>query len=601
MSMVGGRPHGLLALLLVLLWAVALAQSSSASDEPSSATVAAPEETYNDTCPSRDPNVASRQKHVVFVSIAIKGHALPLLHVASEMTRRGYRVSFATHESGRDWVQAHGVRFLSVGAFPISADDLRSKLRAMTRDSSNFRGILTMFSDVFVAAARPMYDTLLPQLQQSPLRPDLVVTDIASIGAQELAQTLGVPFVINSPSILFDLGDAPSYIPAWGTGFSIHMSLWNRCLNILFPRLLSVALTPPFMQLNKMRWELQLKPYRSQHELFKNARVLLNTAFGLDHPQPLSPLVEPIGPLLPVLNHTITTHSISPALKNWINQASPASSSTGGGVIYLNLGTMAYIDSWQAEAIIEGLVMRGEDPAAFRVLWVLPTDQRNVLPNDLRPSFLVKSPSAVSHLGVLAQPNVKLVISHCGMVSAQEALIFHKPLLCIPFLNDQPDVAARVVDSGAGLALDKNLLAPQVVYRAVVQLLANASFKRAAQRVGTLLERAGGTNRAIEIIDAELRLGSQHLETVDLVLPWHKTAMLDVYTVYLALLCILAVCLRVQWLMICFVLSEVFGFVCAVLFGPQSPESGLEDDEKEEEVLQSTAVPTAIDEATRSQ
>lgn len=603
MSAANGRPHGLLALLLVLLWAAALAQPSAVSDAPASASaVAAEEERYNDTCPSRDPNVASRQKHVVFVSIAIKGHALPLLHVASEMTRRGYRVSFATHESGRDWVQAHGVRFLSAGAFPISADDLRAKLRAMTRDSSNFRGILTMFSDVFVASARPMYDALLPQLQQPVLRPDLVVTDIASIGAQELAQTLGVPFVINSPSILFDLGDAPSYIPAWGTGFSIHMSLWNRCLNILFPRLLSVALTPPFMQLNKMRWELQLKPYRSQHEVFKGARVLLNTAFGLEHPQPLSPLVVPVGPLLPVLNRTngspITSHSISPALQNWFNLAShPASSSAteGGGVIYLNLGTMAYIDPWQAEAIVEGLAMRGEDSAAMRVLWVLPTDQRNVLPTDLRPSFLVKSPSAVSHLGVLAQPNVKLVISHCGMVSAQEALVFHKPLLCIPFLNDQPDVAARVVDSGAGIALDKNLLTPQAVHRAVVQLLADASFRRAARRVGTLLERAGGTNRAIEIIDAELRLGSQHLETLDLVLPWHKTAMLDVYTVYLALLCILAVSMRMQWLMIYFVLSEVFGFVCAVLFGPQSPESGLEDEDKEEEVLQTaTTAPATV-------
>lgn len=42
------------------------------------------------------------------------------------------------------------------------------------------------------------------------------------------------------------------YIPAWGTGFPLSMSLWSRCLNILFPRLLSVALTPPFMHLNKV-------------------------------------------------------------------------------------------------------------------------------------------------------------------------------------------------------------------------------------------------------------------------------------------------------------------------------------------------------------
>eukprot|EP00644_Phytophthora_capsici_P014075 jgi/Phyca11/77442/gw1.3.880.1 len=249
--------------------------------------------------PPKDPH----EQHIVFVSIAIKGHALPLLRIASEMKERGYRVSFATHDSGREWAHAYGVPFLSAGAFPISAEDLRVKLRAMTRDASNFRGILTMFSDIYVRAARPMFDALLPQLESNGSNarlPDLLVMDIATVGAQDLAHKLKIPYILNSPSLLFDLGGAPSYVPAWGTGFRENMSLWNRCMNILFPRLLSVALTPPFMELNKMRYELDLPPFRSQHDLFKGARVILNTAFGLEHPQPLSPLVEAVGPIMPV-------------------------------------------------------------------------------------------------------------------------------------------------------------------------------------------------------------------------------------------------------------------------------------------------------------
>ncbi|RLN74452.1 hypothetical protein BBJ28_00010931, partial [Nothophytophthora sp. Chile5] len=139
----------------------------------------------------------------MFVSIAIKGHAQPLLRVASEMRERGYRVSFATHDSGREWAAAYGVPFLSAGAFPISAEDLRVKLRAMTRDASNFRGILTMFNDIYVRAARPMFDALLPQLApngSSADVPDLLVLDIATVGAQDLAHKLHVPYILNSPS-----------------------------------------------------------------------------------------------------------------------------------------------------------------------------------------------------------------------------------------------------------------------------------------------------------------------------------------------------------------------------------------------------------------
>ncbi|TMW65814.1 hypothetical protein Poli38472_003579 [Pythium oligandrum] len=558
-------------LLLLVLVQYAICYADIATDHVSSSSGLSMSEEIScsvddRTCRRHATDV--HEKHVLFVSIAIKSHALPLLRIASEMKQRGYSVSFATHESGREWVLSHGLAFVSAGAFPISADDLRAKLKTMTWDSSNFRGILTMFNDIYVAAARPMFDELLPQLQDQP--PALIVMDIASIGAQDLAHKLGVAHIVNSPTIMFDLGGAPSYVPAWGTGFSTHMSLWNRCLNLLFPRLLSVALTPPFMQLNKMRWELDLKPYRSQHDIFKGTRVLLNTAFGLEHPQPLSPLIEPVGPILPV-NTSHSQPHMNSALSSWFQKHGETSHPAEDEVVvYMNLGTLSYIDAWQAEALVDGLTMR-TDAFRLKVLWVLPSDQRNVLPINMPPTFKVKSPNVVSSLDVLAHPAVRVVISHCGMVSAQEALVYHKPLLCIPFIVDQPDVAARVVDAGAGLSISKNMITAGQIHDSVVTLLRNASYTKNARRVGQLLVRAGGTHRAIEVIDASLRLGTRHLETLDISLPWHKTAMLDVWTVYIAVFCLLAMVIRVQWLLIYFVVSETFAFVGSVLFGP--PES----------------------------
>lgn len=78
-----------------------------------------------------------------------------------------------------------------------------------------------MFNDIYVRAARPMFDALLPQLENNGSNanaPDLLVVDIATVGAQDLAHKLKVPYILNSPSLLFDLGGAPSYVPAWGRG-----------------------------------------------------------------------------------------------------------------------------------------------------------------------------------------------------------------------------------------------------------------------------------------------------------------------------------------------------------------------------------------------
>ena len=46
-----------------------------------------------------------------------------------------------------------------------------------------------------------------------------------------------------------------------------------------------------------------------------------------------------------------------------------------------------------------------------------------------------------------------------------------KPLLCIPFFVDQPDVAARVRDLGAGLTLDKQSISADNVRYSVLELV----------------------------------------------------------------------------------------------------------------------------------
>ncbi|KAF0712807.1 Aste57867_4673 [Aphanomyces stellatus] len=547
----------------------------------------------SDRSPAIDATFDLRQKHVLFISLGIRGHATPLLRVAEEMVRQGCNVSFATHDSGKEWVRRTGAAFVSAGEFPISAEVLREKLQAITRDASNFRGILNMFNDVYIPTAQPMYDALYPVVSQN--MPDLVVVDIATIGGHDLVHKLQLPYLVNSPSTLFDMGGTPSYVPAWGTGFSIHMSLWNRCMNLLFPRLLSVALTPPFMQLNKARWELQLAPYRSQHDIFKGARILLNTAYGLEYPRPLSPLVHMVGPLIPLesFNQSASDAQLPQLVQQWMSGDDGLH-----GVIYICFGSLSYIEVWQAMAIIVGLT-NPNDPA-YRVLWMLPNDQRSSLPPTLPPTFRIKVMGAsFPHLKVLAHPSVKLVISHCGMVSAQEALVFGKPVLCLPFLVDQPDVAARVVDAGAGLMLDKTHFSAEEVRQKAHFLLRNETYARNAARVGAALRSAGGINRVVDIIESTLKYGSAHLATVDLKLPWHKVVMLDVWAVYAAIFCLGVVLMRIVWILlvrliygIMHMLTAVFGVVLGpVADGPPSgPPPPAPPVEKESEASSASYV-----------
>lgn len=221
----------------------------------------------------RKPPIKHDPPLICFIALGLPGHVVPMMRLAEEMVIvHGYNATLATHDSVRHlfFAEAPHVRFLSLGPLPISPSDLRHCLHQVSKATSNFRGLLRLLNEVYFTLALPLYDILLPLLQRPDNTPDLLVIDIgaAAAGVQDLAETLptnggSIPLIYNSPTLPFRFGAALSarsggassshYMPAWGTGLSVHMSLFDRCLNLLFPFLLSIACTSQFLTINKVR------------------------------------------------------------------------------------------------------------------------------------------------------------------------------------------------------------------------------------------------------------------------------------------------------------------------------------------------------------
>lgn len=91
-------------------------------------------------------------------------------------------------------------------------------------------------------------------------------------------------------------------------------------------------------------------------------------------------------------------------------------------------------------------------------------------------------------------------ITHAGMNSTSEALYYNVPLMMIPLTSDQPLVAKRVQELGAGITLDKNNLTPAALRAALVEVLGNPAYRQQAQVIGESLRQAGGYKRAADVI-----------------------------------------------------------------------------------------------------
>jgi len=93
-------------------------------------------------------------------------------------------------------------------------------------------------------------------------------------------------------------------------------------------------------------------------------------------------------------------------------------------------------------------------------------------------------------------PWLDAVISHGGMNTVSEALAHGLPLVIAPIRHDQPVVAAQVARAGAGIRVPFSRVRPAQLREALVTILDDPSYRRAAGRIRDSFAAAGGAPTA---------------------------------------------------------------------------------------------------------
>jgi zeaxanthin glucosyltransferase len=107
----------------------------------------------------------------------------------------------------------------------------------------------------------------------------------------------------------------------------------------------------------------------------------------------------------------------------------------------------------------------------------------------------------VPQRSVLAQAAV--AISHCGFNTVLDALACGVPILAVPLAFEQPATAARLVRSGAGLAVPRRAGSRRIA-RELERLLTEPSHRAAAAQLAVEIGGAGGAERAADLIERDL-------------------------------------------------------------------------------------------------
>ncbi|XP_028129750.1 UDP-glycosyltransferase UGT5-like [Diabrotica virgifera virgifera] len=319
-----------------------------------------------------------------------------------------------------------------------------------------------------------------------------------------------------------------SYIPELHLDYTENMTLLQRFRNTI--AILSHILTQQISyypaQQEILRQNFPGSP--SLDELVTNVSlVLLNSHESLNQPVPLVPNMINVGGM-----HIMPNKELPKDLQVIMDNAKE-------GIVYFSLGSNvdpAKMNKEQITAIFNAL---GKLPYKVLLKWCkdVPEKADNIV---IRQWFPQQD--------ILAHPNVKLFITHGGLLSYLETIHYGVPVLTLPIFGDQRMNAAKANAGGYGVSVTFSTMTEEALSKALNEILTNKKYTENAKMRSSLMHDriSRPMDTAVYWIEYVIRnKGAPHLKVAAVNMPFYKYFLLDVialillsFSIIITLVCI---------------------------------------------------------------
>lgn len=229
-----------------------------------------------------------------------------------------------------------------------------------------------------------------------------------------LFSTQGSNYIINGLAA----NEAPrSYVPETLLGYSSDMSLYQRLQNTVFSfyaTIIQNIIVYPSQAKIAHKYFPQTNFYDA---LYNQSLIFLNTHESISSAVPSVPSMINVGGF-----HIKDPKPLPKDLKDFFDSATH-------GVIYFSMGSNLKSANLPEEK--RNAIMNTFAKLKQKVLWKFEDDKIENLPANVKISKWLPQQS------VLAHPNLKIFITHGGLLSTIETVYFGVPIIGIPIFADQ--------------------------------------------------------------------------------------------------------------------------------------------------------------------
>ncbi|XP_065219641.1 UDP-glycosyltransferase UGT5-like [Planococcus citri] len=350
--------------------------------------------------------------------------------------------------------------------------------------------------------------------------------------------------------------NSPSYLPVEFSGYTSKMNFFQRLINawLHFEGNFYYEIGSRRV-LDEIAPKIFNQSVPKMKDLANGVNLwLFNTHYSINWAMPLAPNVKEVGGLMIQKSKPLPKN-----IEKFINESKH-------GVVYFCMGSLLRGETFPPEK--REAFLYAFSKIAQRVLWKWEGD---VLPGKSDDIMISKW---MPQRDILAHPNVKLFISHGGLLGMSEAVYEGVPILGIPIVADQRTNIKSLEANGAGELLDyNNEISNEVVLEKIQRLLNDPKYKENAK---VLSDRY--RDRPMSPLDTAVywteyvirHKGAPHLRTAAADMPWYQYLLLDVIAFVVA---VLVAGLLIIYYATKFILKAIYGFI----HGPQKGSSKLDE------------------------
>ncbi|CAH1102050.1 unnamed protein product [Psylliodes chrysocephalus] len=302
----------------------------------------------------------------------------------------------------------------------------------------------------------------------------------------------------------------PSYIPDLGLSYSSKMNLWERTFNSLTV-LINIFNNYLYYYPTQRKFVQKYLPKCANYDFNNVSFYLMNSHESTSEPVPMVPNMINIGGF-----HINPPKELPKDLKEYLDNAKD-------GVIYFSMGSNIQFSKVKPE--IRDTLTKTLGKLKQKVLWKCDEDTLHGKPDN------VKLGKWFPQSDILAHPNVKLFITHGGLLSTFETIYHGVPVLTLPVFGDQKLNAARMETLGYGIKLTFSAITEPDLTEALNKLLNDPKYRENAKMRSKLFH-----DRPIKPMDEMIYWveyiarynGAPHLQVAGKHLPWYQYLLLDV-------------------------------------------------------------------------